>query len=78
MVMISSKEFICFRGDKIPPPSEDDFMIKHNSSDYYLAKVESMSGVIQPALIRYCFERKMWISTRSGTFKVLEYYQWID
>lgn len=69
------KKFAVFNGNEVPPKSQDEFMLSHNSSDYYLAKVEYMYNRIKPALIRYCFDRKKWLNAQSGTFRVIEYYK---
>ena len=76
--MDNLKVFLLRNEHEKPPISKSNLFAKAEMSDFYLALIETISGVKKPGLISFDYRNEIWRSAQAGTFKVLEWYEFLE
>lgn len=60
--------------EEVPVTAKCEACKAHNFSDWFMAKIEGMTGRISYAIIAYNFSSREWLAIQSGMKRVIEYY----
>ena len=66
--------FLIKTKDEIPTLSKNESLKSCNCSDFFFAKVKTISGEESNSIICYDFQWSKWRSLKSGFQEVIEYY----
>lgn len=68
------KSFYVKNPETIPPKASDSACLAHNVSDWYMCKIEGLTGGIYHAIVAYDFTRGEWMAIQAGMKRLIEYY----